>query len=52
MKRSVFMVLALAFVLFFIVHIVMVVLANPINELRSMITGYYRTNVPHEEDKR
>jgi thiosulfate reductase cytochrome b subunit len=30
-------------VLFFIVHIVMVVLAGPINELRSMITGYYRT---------
>jgi thiosulfate reductase cytochrome b subunit len=34
-----------ALVLFFIVHIIMVVLANPINELRSMITGYYRTNV-------
>lgn len=33
-----------ALVLFFIVHIIMVVLANPINELRSMITGYYRTN--------
>ncbi len=33
------------FVLFFIVHIVMVVLAGPFNELRSMITGYYRTNV-------
>lgn len=29
-------------VLFFVVHIVMVVLAGPINELRSMITGYYR----------
>lgn len=38
----------LAFVVFFIVHILMVVLAGPINELRSMITGYYRTNVPHE----
>ena len=35
----------LAFVLFFIVHIAMVVLAGPINELRSMITGYYKTNV-------
>ena len=33
----------LAFVLFFIVHIAMVVLAGPFNELRSMITGYYRT---------
>lgn len=29
-------------VLFFIVHIIMVVLAGPINELRSMITGWYR----------
>jgi thiosulfate reductase cytochrome b subunit len=35
----------LAFVLFFVVHIIMVVLAGPINELRSMITGYYRTKV-------
>ena len=30
-------------VLFFIVHIIMVVLANPVNELRSMITGYYKS---------
>jgi len=30
-------------VLFFIVHIVMVFAAGPINELRSMITGWYRT---------
>lgn len=33
-----------AFVLFFIVHIAMVVLAGPFNELRSMITGYYKTS--------
>lgn len=39
----------LAFVLFFIVHIAMVVLAGPFNELRSMITGYYRTNTHGEE---
>jgi thiosulfate reductase cytochrome b subunit len=32
----------LLLVLFFIVHIVMVVLAGPFNELRSMITGHYR----------
>lgn len=31
-------------VLFFVVHIAMVVLAGPFNELRSMITGYYRTS--------
>lgn len=30
--------------LFFVVHIIMVVLAGPINELRSMITGYYKTS--------
>ncbi len=37
----------LAFVLFFVVHVVMVVLAGPFNELRSMITGYYRV---HDRD--
>jgi len=30
-------------VLFFVVHIAMVIAAGPINELRSMITGWYRT---------
>lgn len=30
-------------VLFFIVHIIMVFAAGPINEMRSMITGWYRT---------
>ena len=30
-------------VLFFIVHLVMVLAAGPFNELRSMITGWYRT---------
>lgn len=37
-----FIVMALL-VLFFIVHLVMVVLAGPLNEMRSMITGWYRT---------
>jgi thiosulfate reductase cytochrome b subunit len=31
-------------VLFFVVHIIMVVAAGPINELRSMITGWYRVS--------
>ncbi len=42
-------------VLFFVVHIVMVVLAGPINELRSMITGWYRIDpapAPPEETPR
>jgi thiosulfate reductase cytochrome b subunit len=47
--RTLHFVAMLAFVLFFIVHIVMVVLAGPFNELRSMITGYYRTNTHGEE---
>jgi thiosulfate reductase cytochrome b subunit len=33
---------------FFLVHILMVVLAGPINEVRSMITGKYR--VPPERE--
>lgn len=47
--RTIHFVTMLAFVLFFLVHIVMVVLAGPVNELRSMITGYYRTSNPREE---
>ena len=35
-------------VLFFIVHILMVIAAGPINELRSMITGWYRSSVGTE----
>ena len=34
----------LLLVLFFIVHIVMVLAAGPLNELRSMITGWYRAS--------
>lgn len=33
--------------LFFVVHIAMVVLAGPVNEVRSMITGWYR--LPQEK---
>lgn len=46
--RSVHFILAFALVAFFIVHIAMVLLAGPVNELRSMITGNYR--VPREKD--
>jgi thiosulfate reductase cytochrome b subunit len=38
-------------VLFFVVHIIMVILAGPINELRSMITGWYRIS-PETAKKR
>ena len=33
-----------ALVLFFVIHIVMVLAAGPLNELRSIITGRYRTD--------
>ena len=40
--RSIHFIAAFALVVFFLVHILMVVLAGPVNELRSMITGRYR----------
>ena len=39
---------AIGLVLFFIVHIAMVVLAGPYNEVRSMISGRYR--LPRERE--
>lgn len=43
-----FLVMALL-VLFFIVHIVMIFAAGPLNELRSVVTGWYRTDPPAED---
>lgn len=48
--RTIHFVVMVLLVLFFVIHIAMVILAGPINELRSMITGYYRLS-PHAEDK-
>lgn len=42
--RTLHFVAMMLVVLFFVAHIVMVVLAGPINEMRSMITGWYRTS--------
>lgn len=42
--RTLHFAIMLVLVAFFVVHIVMVVLAGPLNELRSMITGWYRTD--------
>jgi len=33
-------------VLFFVVHLLMVLAAGPLNELRSIVTGWYRTDPP------
>jgi thiosulfate reductase cytochrome b subunit len=49
--RTIHFLAMLLLVLFFVVHIAMVVLAGPSNELRSMITGYYRTSPGTEPDK-
>lgn len=46
--RSIHFLCAFALVGFFIVHIAMVVLAGPVNEVRSMITGMYR--LPREKE--
>lgn len=48
--RSIHFVVAMLLALFILVHLLMVVLAGPINEVRSMITGRYR--VPPERGDR
>ncbi|MSU91558.1 hypothetical protein GE300_18420 [Rhodobacteraceae bacterium 2CG4] len=40
--RSVHFIVAVLLVLFFLVHILMILLSGPLNHLRSMITGGYR----------
>jgi len=40
--RSIHFVCAMLLAAFILVHLVMVVLAGPINEIRSMVTGWYR----------
>ncbi len=40
--RSIHFIAAWALVAFFLVHILMVVLAGPVNEVRSMVTGWFR----------
>jgi thiosulfate reductase cytochrome b subunit len=42
--RTIHFITMLLLVGFFVIHIVMVVAAGPINELRSMITGWYRAS--------
>ncbi len=50
--RTIHFIVMVLLVAFFVVHIIMVVLAGPINELRSMITGYYRTSPGTEPDSK
>jgi thiosulfate reductase cytochrome b subunit len=44
--RSIHFICAMTLLAFILVHLLMVVLAGPINEIRSMITGRFR--VPPE----
>lgn len=42
--RTIHFVVMVALLVFFALHIVMVLLAGPLNELRSMVSGWYRTD--------
>lgn len=44
--RTVHFVVMLLLVGFFVVHILMILAAGPLNELRSIVTGWYRTDPP------
>lgn len=46
--RTIHFVIMLALVAFFVVHVVMVLAAGPLNELRSIVTGWYRTDPESE----
>jgi len=47
--RSIHFLAAWTLVAFFVVHIAMVLLAGPVNEIRSMVTGWFR--LPPEKDE-
>ncbi len=49
--RTVHFVVMLLLVGFFVVHMVMILAAGPLNELRSIITGWYRTDPASEPEK-
>lgn len=44
--RTIHFATMLLIVVFFIIHMLMILAAGPINELRSIITGWYRTDLP------
>lgn len=45
--RTIHFAVMLLLVAFFFVHMAMILAAGPLNELRSIITGWYRTDPPH-----
>ena len=42
--RSIHFIVMLALIAFFIIHMLMILAAGPLNEIRSIITGWYRTD--------
>ena len=48
--RSIHFICAFLITAFILVHLVMVVLAGPLNEIRSMITGWYRVPQPKHKE--
>lgn len=50
--RSIHFIVAWTLAAFFVVHMIMVLLAGPLNEVRSMITGWYRLPVDREKESR
>lgn len=49
--RTIHFVTMLLIVGFFVIHILMIFAAGPLNELRSIITGWYRTDPPDPDDR-
>jgi thiosulfate reductase cytochrome b subunit len=47
--RTIHFIVMVLLVAFFVIHIVMVLAAGPFNELRSIVTGWYRTDPPAED---
>ena len=48
--RSIHFICAMAIVAFVVVHLVMVLLTNPFNQIRAMITGKFAIKVPEGEE--
>ncbi|KQY14515.1 cytochrome b/b6 domain-containing protein [Rhizobium sp. Root482] len=48
--RSIHFICMALLVVFFIVHVVMIVAAGPFNEMRSILTGWYRTDPEKKEE--
>ncbi|HYD13553.1 MAG TPA: cytochrome b/b6 domain-containing protein [Allosphingosinicella sp.] len=47
--RSIHFICAFLITFFILIHLIMVVLAGPLNEIRSMITGWYRVPQPKHQ---